>query len=87
MAETFDERNATSPVHKVQADHYAGGLKLSALHANGAMIVGENAAALAGICQSLASMKDVRPRCRCRSGSMPGALDALGSYRVWRSLA
>ena len=62
VVDTFDEGNATSPVHKVQADHYAAGLKLLALHANGSMLVDDNAAVLAGICQSLADMKDVRPR-------------------------
>lgn len=67
VVDTFDERNATSPVHKVQADHYAAGLKLSALHATGSMLVADNAAVLAGICQSLADMKDVRRRWRTRS--------------------
>ena len=69
VVETFDEQNATSPVHKVQADHYAAGLKLSALHANGSMLVDGNAAVLAGICQSLADMKDVRPRWRTQTNS------------------
>lgn len=61
MAETFDKKDAASPVHRLQADHYAVGLKMQTLHAIGAVLVDDDVDAMLSVCATVAGMKDVRP--------------------------
>lgn len=61
VAETFDKKNSSSPVHRLQADHYAVGLKMQTLHAIGAVLVDEDVDAMLSVCATVAGMKDVRP--------------------------
>jgi hypothetical protein len=62
VAEEFDQKNATSPLHRLQADHYAVGLRLQALHALGKINIDEDVAAMMAMCATLCEMRDVRAR-------------------------
>ncbi|KAK9844083.1 hypothetical protein WJX81_004209 [Elliptochloris bilobata] len=79
VAEAFDEKNATSPVHRLQAEHLAVGLKLSTLHANGALLDGDTVSALMGVCESVAGLKDGKFGRGQRSIVMPATLQRAGT--------